>query len=229
VPWVRSGLVVALLWAPMTLPAADIPPDVQQTGTTLFRAAQQFWTQQIGALGGQYRAPKLAFFSGAIQGACGVSSALAGPFYCPTNETVYLDSALLQPPEARLHGSADAADAYLIGHEVAHHVQNIIGTTALVQQSRARSAPQIASRTLAAFELQADCYAGLWLRWAAANHTLKLPEDLAAALHAPAGQAMLDPWAATTAAQRLKWVRRGLDSGNFNDCDTFGAESAGTL
>jgi len=203
----------------------------------LFQAGEQFWTQQIAALGGRYRPAKLAHFSGPTQGICALQSAVVGAFYCPAEETVYVDDAALQALRTRMHddADADAAIAYVIGHELAHHVQAIIGTTAVVQQARMRSAPAIASQTFVTFELQADCYAGLWLRWAHANGTIQLPTDLAAMLAATAvaekaraGQQALDPLSEGTAALRLNWVDRGL-KGQFNDCDTFGAEAKGTL
>jgi hypothetical protein len=201
-----------------------------------------FWSQQIAALGGHYRPPNLVnFTTPARSGLCAVQAALSGPFYCPVDETVYLDQPFLQHLAKSAAGQARFALGYVVAHEVAHHVQNLLGTTALVDQARARSTPQLARRTLTTLELQADCYAGLWARWAHAHGTLQVPTDAAATLNRVAafshawqsqlasGQEMLDPLDQGSAAQRLKWFQRGFDVGRFSDCDTFGAETAGNL
>jgi predicted metalloprotease len=206
----------------------------------LFKAAQQFWTQQIAALGGRYQPAKLAHVTGPAKGVCGVQGAVVGSFYCPAQQTVFIDDAAIAALSEHAREDATAAAAYVVGHELAHHVQAIIGTTAVVQQARMRSTPEIANRTFATFELQADCYTGLWLRWASGNGIVKLdglPPVLAAvAMMAPQALAaksdpthqILDPLDAGTAPQRLHWAGLGL-AGQFNDCDTFGAEAAGKL
>jgi predicted metalloprotease len=212
-----------------------------QSARTLFRSNETFWTQQIGTFGGHYRPGMLTFFNPPLHQVCGVAAPLTGPFYCPMTETVYLDQGFVQ----HLHGSAlgvgEPALAYLVAHELAHHVQSMLGTTDLVDQARARSTPQMAARTLATFELQADCYAGLWLRWAVQHGSNPKPADLAAVLDAVAasaqwqqsrahpGEQMLDPLTQGTAAQRLKWLQLGFNGGDFNACDTFSAEAAGKL
>lgn len=208
----------------------------------LIQSVDAFWSQQIASLGGRYRPPKLVFFMPPVKDTCDVAAALAGPFYCPINESVYLDRAFMQVLVQRFRGgSAAAALGYVVAHEVAHHVQNVIGTTGQVEQARGRSTQEIAQRTLITFELQADCYAGLWMHWAKANGTLEPPADdsvtleaIAAASqkmqsHLSTGEEMLDPLTQGSAEQRRRWFRRGLDSGQFNQCDTFGAEAAGKL
>jgi hypothetical protein len=236
---VAAGLLPAIA-APSQTPAPA--QGAAQMSAKLLRNIDGFWSQQIAALGGQYRPPSLiSFTQPARSGLCEVQAALSGPFYCPINETVYLDHSFLQQLAKSAAAQARFALGYVVAHEVAHHVQNSLGTTALVDQARARSTPELARRTLRTLELQANCYAGLWARWANTHGTLKVPTDAAAMLstvaafshawqsHLASGQEMLDPLDQGSAAQRLKWFQRGFDVGRFSDCDTFGAETAGEL
>lgn len=238
----------AIIAAASLIPGVSTPSalsgstaDVAQLSQTLFNGIEAFWSQQIAALGGQYRPPKLTFFTEPLSGVCGIRATVVGPFYCPSNESVYLDRKFLETLRERARGDASLALGYVVAHEVAHHVQAIIGTTGIVAQARSRSTPEMANRILATMELQADCYAGLWARWAAANDTISLPANFAKPLDAAAavgqerrrhlapGVELLDPLTHGTAAQRLRWFKRGQDSGRFDDCDTFGAQSKGDL
>ena len=241
----RCALLIAATSLLVKAPALSATPMEASSGALssdqLFRNVESFWSQEVTALGGRYRPPKLKLFSTPISPGCSAQAALSGPFYCPVNETVYLDRTFLHELRQRDKEGADLAVGIVVAHEVAHHIQNIIGTTSSVDQARANSTPDLAQRTFTTFELQADCYAGLWARWAGANGTIKIPADISAPLdaiastsqdwqsHLSAGQKMLDPLSEGSAAQRLKWFRRALDSGNFNDCDTFGAEATRTL
>jgi predicted metalloprotease len=207
----------------------------------LLGSINAFWSQQIAALGGRYRPAKLEWLAQPLQDGCGVPAALTGSFYCPNSESVYLDRPFLDRLMAASAGSPAAALGYVVAHEVAHHVQYLIGTTGMVNQARLRSSRDIAQRTLMTFELQADCYAGLWMRWAVANGTLTSTADGSALLqsvaavsqqwqaHLHTGEQMLDPLLHGSADQRRKWLQRGWNSGQFNDCDTFGAVAAGNL
>jgi len=217
------------------------PGNAAPSSETLFKNVESFWSQEVGVLGGRYRAPKLQLFSDPMRGACTVQASLSGPFYCTVTETVYLDQRFSQRLIQRDPQDGNLAVGFVVAHEVAHHIQNIIGTTSSVDQARASSTAELAQRTFITFELQADCYAGLWARWASAQDKIKIPADVSVTLeaiaatsqdwqsHLPVGQEMLDPLSQGTSAQRLKWFHRGLDSGEFNNCDTFGAEAAGNL
>jgi predicted metalloprotease len=194
----------------------------------LFRSVESFWVQQIAALGGRYRTTQITWFSAPLSEVCGIHAKVVGPFYCPGDESVYLDREFLQSLLQRGRKDGNLAIGYVIAHEVAHHIQNVIGTTAMVIQARSRSTPEMANRILLTLELQADCYAGLWARWAAANGTNEALVTAASTghahqLHLVAGEEMLDPLTHGSAEQRLKWFRRGFDSGRFDDCDTFSA------
>lgn len=234
-----GALLPAMAGQTLAPTAAAIIPT--QTTETLFRSVDDFWSQQIGALGGRYRSPKLSSFSQSMSGVCDVRITLTGAFYCPVNETVYLDEAFLRELVERSRDEGNAALGYVVAHELAHHIQNIIGTTGLVNQARSRSTPQLGNRILTTMELQADCYAGLWVRWAQAHGAIKLPADISKTLdtvaaigqewqlHVAVGQQVLDPFTHGSEAQRLKWFRRGSDTGQFGDCDTFGAQANGNL
>jgi hypothetical protein len=153
-----------LLPAPLGLTAVSTSANVAtQMSEKLFHKVDEFCSQQVASLGGRYRPPKLTFFAEPISGVCDVQAALVGPFYCPVNETVYLDRQILSE---RARNDLNLALGYVVAHEVAHHIQNVIGTTSMVDEARARSTPELAQRTFTAMELQADCYSGLWARWA---------------------------------------------------------------
>lgn len=230
-----------LLAAPGQNAVAVTPESAKQQSETLFGSVDQFWSQQVASLGGRYRPPKLAFFTKPVANVCEVQAPIAGPFYCPVNETVYLDQPFLLRLETLPENERQLAFGYVVAHEVAHHIQNVIGTTGMVEQARSRSTPELASRILLTMELQADCYAGLWARWAEPRGALRPPADPAATLngvatiaqewqrHLTAGQEMLDPLAHGSPGQRLTWFDRGRDTGGFGDCDTFGANAHGRL
>ncbi len=199
--------------------------------------------QDLDAAGGSYKAASLALFDRQIRKVCGEPGPLTGPFYCPDEMKVYLDQSFLQQVAARNSGSVgEFALGYVIGHEMGLHIQGLVGTIDLVEQARENSSPTLSARIWMTQELQADCFAGMWLRWAVLHADLQPVADAAAALeavsavaqeraaHLSAGETMVDPLLTyATPAQRLKWFERGMDTGRFNACDTFSAEAAGKL
>ncbi len=218
-----------------TTPAA-VPAD-DETGQFLravLGMTEDVWGEIFAASGEQYRPPTLVLFSGAVQSACGLSSSATGPFYCPGDEKLYLDTDFFDQL-ARLGGPGDFAQAYVIGHEVGHHVQKLLGTEARVRrlQAGARSSAA-ANRVQVAMELQADCYAGVWAKRANRRQQVLEPGDvdegLAAAasigddrLQRGAGQAVSpESFTHGSSAQRQRWLRTGLERGDPNACDTFG-------
>jgi uncharacterized protein len=245
-------VVVAALALPAasaaTNAAADAAPKASTDKTVeraraLLESSNQFWSREFSN-GGSYSAAQLNLFKRGARGVCGeTTGALIGPFYCYDDMTVDLDRDFLDQVAQRLSGdSADYALAYVIGHEMGLHIQDLVGTTDLVQQARDNSSPALSARTWMTAELQADCYAGLWLRSAVARHEVKAVSDPGAVLdavsavssawqsHLSPGETMDDPLLTYgTAAQRLQWFERGRDSGRFNDCDTFSAGAAGKL
>jgi len=202
----------------------DIVPRVR----ALLSDANNAWLQQFKSLGALYTPTDIAFFNQAVRKICVSDSALTGSFYCPDEGKIYFDLALLQKL------SDDEAIAYMVGHEMGHHVQSLLGTTALVAQARSRSSPTVSARTWMVAELQADCYAGIWLGSAIRRgvvhpgRALSAVLDAAAAVsqaanaHLPPGALAPDPVLTYgTAAQRLAWLQRGIDGGSINQCDTF--------
>jgi len=183
-----------------------------------------------------YRDPTLVLFRGAVQSACGGASAAMGPFYCPGDQRVYLDTDFFDMMAERMGAGGDFAAAYVIAHEVGHHVQNLTGVLGAVHGERSRLSETQANRLSVATELQADCYAGIWARHAQERFgTLDvgdLEEAMRAAeavgddvIQASAGRTpMPDSFTHGSAAQRQEWLMRGFDSGDMRQCDTFGTQ-----
>jgi uncharacterized protein len=200
----------------------------------LLHDADATWSQQFQALGSQYPAPAITFFSQTVKKVCASDTALTGSFYCPGERKIYFDESA-SPAD-------DLAVAYLIGHESGHHVQSLLGTSTLVAQARSRSSPAVSARTWMAAELQADCFAGIWLGSAIKRGVIHPGRALPAVLdtaatasqlantHLPPGAQAPDPVLTYgTAPQRLVWVQRGIDGGSINQCDTFAAQASGKL
>jgi predicted metalloprotease len=191
------------------------------------------WAEIFAQGGATYRPPQLVLYSGMTRSACGMGSAASGPFYCPPDYQIYLDLTFFNEL-ARLGGPGDFAAAYVIGHEVAHHVQNLLGTSGQVHQARQRSSRAEANRLSVLLELQADCYAGVWAHYTNRRHQVLEPGDVEEGLAAAAAigddrlQRMsgrgVHPESFThgSSAQRVQWLRRGLETGNVDACNTFG-------
>jgi len=190
------------------------------------------WRALFERTGQSYAAPRLTLFSDAVQSSCGFSSSAVGPFYCPPDRRIYLDTAFFADL-ARMGGSGDFAQAYVIGHEVGHHVQNLLGTATRVREAQARLAEHERNQLQVAMELQADCFAGVWAHHANQRAAVLEPGDveegLAAAaaigddrLQRSAGRRVTpDSFTHGSSAERQAWLRRGLGSGDPNECNTF--------
>ncbi|MDO5658978.1 MAG: neutral zinc metallopeptidase [Paracoccus sp. (in: a-proteobacteria)] len=182
--------------------------------------------------GVQYREPTLVLFSGAVQSACGGASSAMGPFYCPADQRVYLDTDFFQVMEQRMNAGGELAAAYVIAHEVGHHVQNITGTLPAVNRMRSQLPERDSNRISVLTELQADCYSGLWARQAAQRLSLTR-EDVRDALNAAAavgddalqsasrGTVVPDSFTHGSSEQRQEWFMRGMQEGTLAACDTF--------
>ena len=180
-----------------------------------------------------YREPKLVLFTGVVQSACGMGQAAAGPFYCPGDQKVYIDLGFYRELRERFQAPGDFAQAYVIAHEVGHHVQNLLGISGKVQEAQRANARQ-ANALSVRLELQADCFAGVW-----ANHTERTKQileagDVEEGLNAASaigddrlmrqtrgGYVSPDSFTHGSSAQRVSWFKRGLTGGNLRDCDTF--------
>ena len=221
-------------------PAGPPPADDPQAdfARAVLGETEDVWTAVFRENGAHaYPPPTLVLYSGSVESACGLSSAAAGPFYCPGDQKLYLDLDFFRELEQRFGAPGDFARAYVIAHEVGHHVQDLVGTTELVQKARRSSSPELANRTLVKLELQADCYAGIWANRAERAHRIMESGDLEEALAAASavgddtlqrqaqGRVVPETFTHGSAEQRARWFRRGFDGGRLDDCDTFTAAS----
>ncbi len=212
-------------------PAETTPQEEQLKSFVSFVLddAQNIWSQELPRYGAQYRPAKLVLFRDAIQSACGFAQSATGPFYCPGDERVYIDLGFYQELKSRFGAPGDFAQAYVLAHEIGHHVQKLLGTEAKVQDSRSRR-PDLANELSVRLELQADCYAGVWAH--EARDSLEqgdIEEGLNAAaavgddrIQQMSGQAVA-PEAFThgSSAQRVQWFKTGMEAGRPDACDPF--------
>lgn len=202
--------------------------NIERTWTTVFPAQ----------LNRQYVAPKLVVFSGATQTACGTGQTAMGPFYCPGDSKVYIDLAFYDELKQRFGAGGDFAQAYVIAHEVGHHVQNLLGISDQFDKARRRLSEGQANALSVRLELQADCFAGVWANNAAkANQQLFEPGDIEQGLKAASaigddrlqkqaqGYVVPESFTHGTSAQRVYWLRQGLQYGDVRKCDTFAAKT----
>jgi predicted metalloprotease len=196
-------------------------------------STEDVWGPIFERSGARYRPPTLVLYDGLVRSACGMGQAAMGPFYCANDEKLYIDLSFFRDLQARFRAPGDFAQAYVIAHEVGHHVQKLTGTFDKMQEARG-GASQQQNRLSVRLELQADCYAGVWGAHAGAMNQLEsgdIEEGLAAAAAIgddrlqKQSQGRIAPESFThgTSAQRARWLRRGIDSGNPNECDTFAA------
>ena len=194
---------------------------------------EDVWRDIFRQQGAQYRDPHLVLFSGATSTACGAGQAAMGPFYCPADERVYIDLDFYQTMKTQLGAPGDFAQAYVIAHEVGHHVQNLLGISEKVHAQRQRVSEKESNALSVRQELQADCFAGVWAHHAQAARKILERGDLEEALHAAsqigddtlqrsAGRAVVpDSFTHGSGKQRVRWFREGFESGDAGRCNTF--------
>jgi predicted metalloprotease len=215
-------------------PPADDP--VAKFVSVVLADTEDVWGKIFRENGGQYVQPTLVLFSGRTPTACGTGDTATGPFYCPGDQKVYLDLQFFQTMRDRFHVASDFAEAYVIAHEVGHHVQNLTGISEKVAEMQRGASERKANALSVRVELQADCFAGVWANHAdKARHILE-SGDIEGALKAASaigddtlqrqaqGQVMPDSFTHGTSEQRVRWFRRGIDSGDLNSCNTFAAK-----
>jgi predicted metalloprotease len=203
--------------------------------STVLADTEDVWTSLFQQGGATYHDPKLVLFRGAVRTACGAGQAAMGPFYCPADQKVYIDLSFYDTLKNRLGAPGDFAQAYVIAHEVGHHVQQELGISEQVERARAAASPAQANAMSVRLELQADCFAGVWAHHAqnarnileqgdieeAMNAAQKIGDD---ALQANAGRAVVpESFTHGTSAQRQHWFMTGLQNGTVKSCDTFSA------
>lgn len=217
-----------------TPPAND--PEAQFVAVVL-GDTEDTWRRVFSQGGGTYEDPVLVLFEGSVGSACGMASSAVGPFYCPGDHKLYLDLSFFRELAQRFGAPGEFAKAYVVAHEVGHHIQTLLGISSQVQQARSRSSEAQANELSVRQELQADCYAGVWGHHAGRRNLLE-QGDVEDGLRAAAaigddqlqkqtqGYVVPESFTHGSAEQRQRWLLRGLQSGDINQCDTF---NAGTL
>jgi uncharacterized protein len=233
-----SGGQVSQQATPVPQPAPQTPdiedPQVRFVSQIL-RSTEVVWTDTFKQLGRTYENPKLRLYRDSYPTACGQGLAAAGPFYCPNDRIVYLDLGFFDLMTRQLNAPGQFAHAYVIGHEVGHHVQNLLGILGQVDAQRERVSGAQSNALSVKLELQADCFAGVWARRAQQEQGWRLePGDIETALNAASqigddtlqkkarGTIVPESFTHGSSAQRVYWFKRGIDSGDPNRCDTFG-------
>ncbi len=230
-----GGMATTTTAPPSTSEPAGPDPEADQVAfvSDVLDRNQDLWARLLPRLGAQYRPAKLVLFRDAIDSACGFAQSATGPFYCPADEKVYIDLGFYDELHRRFGAPGDFAQAYVLAHEVGHHVQTVLGISRQVRQLQSRN-PRQKNELSVAMELQADCLAGVWAQ-AAAQMNLLEPGDIEEGLGAAAavgddriqrmsGRRYVNPETFThgSAAQREEWFRRGFSTGDPDSCDTFG-------
>jgi predicted metalloprotease len=221
--------------APRQQPAGDAET---QFVSRVLKSTEDVWHDVFRQLGRQYREPKLVLYRDATRTECGVGQAAMGPFYCPADQRVYLDLSFFDDLERRFHAPGQFPQAYVIAHEVGHHVQNLLGVSGKVEQMQQRMSKRDANALSVRLELQADCFAGVWANRADATRGGRMIDerDVEQALAAASaigddrlqrqaqGRVVPDSFTHGSSAQRMRWFRIGLESGDPRKCDTFSAK-----
>jgi hypothetical protein len=191
------------------------------------------WGSLFKQMGGTYEEPNLVLFSGMVESACGYAQAAIGPFYCPGDRKVYIDLSFYRDLKNKMNAPGDFAQAYVIAHEVGHHVQKLIGISDKVHAMRQRLSQKEYNKLSVKLELQADCFAGIWAYHAQKMRNILEPGDVEEALNAASmigddrlqrqtrGYVTPDSFTHGTSAQRVTWFNRGFQTGNINTCNTF--------
>lgn len=217
-----------------TRPTGDDP--AARFVSRVLAETEDVWNPIFEGLGRRYEEPRLVLFNGVVQSGCGVAQAQVGPFYCPADQRVYLDLDFLAQLQRQINAPGDFAVAYVIAHEVGHHVQQQLGILSRVEALKRRAGEAEANALQVRVELQADCLAGLWARRAHETRRILEQGDIEEGLNAAAavgddrmqrrarGTVQPETFTHGSSAQRARWFRAGLESGRLEACDTFGAE-----
>ena len=249
-----GGIVLLLLYSALTgqnpldlaggvvpdggggVPASSVPADDPQTQfiSVVLRDTEETWQQIFSERNARYEPPVLVLFSDATQSACGLGESAMGPFYCPADQKVYLDLSFFRELDQNFGAPGEFAQAYVVAHEIGHHIQTVTGLSSRVAAARQQAGRTGGNELSVRQELQADCYAGVWGHYAARKDLLE-PGDAEDGLRAAAaigddrlqkqsqGRVVPESFTHGSSAQRVEWLRRGLESGRLESCDTFSA------
>lgn len=237
-PTTLLGLFEQTPLAQHAAPAAHKPPVEDKSArfvSKILASTEDVWVDVFQRNGQKYEAPRLVLFTGSTPTACGTGQSAMGPFYCPGDHKVYIDLAFYRELRERFKAPGEFAQAYVIAHEVGHHVQNLLGVADKVQKARQRSSRAEANALSVKMELQADCLAGIWGKRANDMKSLLDPGDLEAALNAATaigddrlqqqsqGQIVPESFTHGSSAQRVRWFKKGFETGDMQQCNTFKA------
>jgi predicted metalloprotease len=229
------------------VPGGESGPQIQRPRTTstddlksfvavVLGSTEDVWNDLLARYGQRYSDPTLVLFSGATRSACGTGLAAMGPFYCPLDQKVYIDLDFYKELKSRFSAPGDFAQAYVIAHEIGHHVQTLLGITEQVEALKARMGQRQANAVQVRMELQADCFAGVWANRADETRNIVEPGDIDEALNAASaigddriqrqttGYVVPDAFTHGSSGQRVRWFKRGFESGKLEACDTFNAD-----
>jgi predicted metalloprotease len=230
------------------VPGGEQGPQIQHPQTTgtddlksfvavVLGTTEDVWGEVLPQYGRRYSDPTLVLFTGTTRSACGTGLAAMGPFYCPIDQKVYIDLDFYKELKNRFKAPGDFAQAYVIAHEIGHHVQKLLGIADKVEALRARMSERQANALQVRMELQADCFAGIWANRADETKSIVEPGDIEEALNAASaigddriqrqtqGYVVPDAFTHGSSAQRVRWFKRGYESGKLEACDTFNAEA----
>jgi predicted metalloprotease len=228
--------------APQSAPAGPAAAgaasdELSQFASVVLRDTEITWQQLFARDGQRYRDPSLVLFSGSVASACGYNSAAVGPFYCPGDEKVYIDLSFFNELSRRFGAPGDFAQAYVLAHEVGHHIQKVVGISERVHEAQQRRSQEEANALSVRLELQADCLAGVWAHFAKKDRDLLEPGDVEEGLRAAqvigddmmqrraTGTVQPESWTHGSSEMRVRWLRRGLELGDPDQCDTFQARN----
>jgi uncharacterized protein len=214
-------------------PTAGVEDELKDFVSVVLADTEDTWKALFAQAGKRYTEPRLVLYSGLTRSACGLGEAAMGPFYCPADQKVYIDLAFYDELRNDFGAPGDFAQAYVIAHEIGHHVQNLLGISDQVEARRARTGPREANNLSVRLELQADCFAGVWANHAQRARQILEQGDLEEGLNAASaigddrlqrqtrGYVTPDSFTHGSSAQRVRWFKRGLAKGRLADCDTF--------
>lgn len=217
-----------------TIPSAN--DDQRNFVAVVLAETEDVWNETFQQAGRSYQEPKLVLFSGAVESACGMAGSATGPFYCPADQKVYLDLAFFDELHSRFGASGDFAQAYVIAHEIGHHVQTLLGIIQKVNRLQSQAGTVERNKLNVMLELQADCLAGMWAHQAQKKRNILEAGDIEEGLNAASavgddriqkrtqGYVVPDGFTHGSSAQRVKWFKRGFETGNMQACNTFNTE-----
>jgi predicted metalloprotease len=219
----------------------NLPPEEEKQlvdfVSVVLGSTEDVWTSEYAKQGASYNPPKLVLFNDVVNSACGRAGSSTGPFYCGRDQNIYIDLAFYQDLKSKLNAPGDFAQAYVIAHEVAHHIQNHMGVLDAVQDARRQMSEVQANRMTVRLELQADCFSGIWARKVQNNYNMIESGDIDEALNAASqigddrlqkqsqGYVVPDSFTHGTSAQRQRWFKRGFETGSIDACNSFEAKT----